>query len=72
MADKWLDQHIEKELEGEKRPQLRKILNEGFINSGKSAGHLSIYEKDDERIFYDSYNDRVRCRFDIKDLMSKL
>ena len=80
MADAWLDEHIEKELENAKkllgnidsRLQLQEIIKEGFINTGKTAGYLHIYELEDERIFYDKYKDRVAARFDLRDLMTKL
>jgi len=80
MADRWLDEHIEKELKNaerqlgnlDSRMQLKEIIKEGFINTGKTAGYLHIYELDDERIFYDKYKDRVACRFDLRDLMTKL
>ena len=80
MADAWLDEHIEKELENAKkllgnidsRVQLQEIIKEGFINTGKTAGYLQIYELDDERVFYDKYKDRIAARFDLRDLMTKL
>jgi hypothetical protein len=80
MADKWLDEHITKELENAKktlgnldsRMQLQEIIKEGFINTGKTAGYLQIYELDDERIFYDKYKDRIAVRFDLRDLMTKI
>ncbi len=52
--------------------QLQQIIKEGFIDSGKTSGYLQIYEKDNERVFYDGRKDRIACRFDLRDLMTKL
>ncbi len=80
MTDKFFEEYTKKELELaeeqfgnlDKKMQLQDIIKEGFINTGKMAGYLHIYELDDERVFYDKYKDRIACRFDLKDLMTKL
>ena len=80
MADRWLDENIEQELKNaekqlgdlDRKMQLQEIIKDGFFNTGKQSGYLHIYEKDNERIFYDKYKDRIAVRFDVRDLMTKL
>ncbi len=75
IADRFFEEHIEKELDvarDNQQIQLQQIIKEGFVNSGNVIGNLNVYEKDNRRIFYDSYNDRVRAEFDIRDLMTKM
>ena len=55
-----------------KRKNLAKLLDEGFTDTGKTAGVYQIYEKKTIHAFYDKYKDRVICKFDLNDLMTKL
>ncbi len=47
---------------------LNKILEEGFTKSNKTCGHYDIYEKKNERIIYDSYNNKVVTRYDLQEI----
>lgn len=55
-----------------KRKNLIKLLEEGFIDTGKFCVTYNIYELGTTRAFYNKYKDKVVCRFDINDLMEKL
>ena len=55
-----------------KRKNICKLLDEGFVNSGKTSGTYHIYEKETLRAFYCEYKDKIICKFDLNDLMNKL
>jgi len=70
MGDRWLNEHIEIELKkAEGKPNLQEILKEGFFDTGNIVHTYNLYELDDERIFYNKYNDMIVSRFNIVDLM---
>lgn len=55
-----------------KRKNLCKLLNEGFVDTGKFAGAYNIYELGTTRAFYYKYKDKVILKVDLNDLMTKL
>jgi len=55
-----------------KRKNLCKLAEEGFVDTGKTAGMYNIYELGTIRVFYNKYKDKIVCRFDLNDLMTKL
>ena len=55
-----------------KKTNLTKLIQEGFVDTKKHAGVYNIYELGTTRVFYNQYKDKVICRFDLNDLMTKL
>ena len=70
--DTWLEEYVEQEIalaKADGKPNLMKILDEGFIDAGRKACKYDVYEKDDERIFYNGRKDKVILRFNVYKLM---
>ena len=52
-----------------KRKNLIKILEDGFVETGKHSGHYKIYSKEKDIILYDPLKDKKIAEFNLNDLM---
>ena len=69
MADRWLDDHIEIELN--KPLILTRLLDQGFEKYGYQ-GSNDVYKSKDDLVLYNPYQDEVVCKWNLNDLMEGL
>ena len=65
MADKWLDQHIEIELNKQKST-IDKILEAGYIKADTNLRHFDVYEKGTKRLLYRLSDKTIDMIYDAK------
>ena len=67
MAERWLDEHIEIEL-NKPRTVLDKILADGFVKTGLELRHFEVYERGNERLLYNKKDEVIDMIYNMKDV----
>ena len=73
MADKWLDDYVEIEL-NKLRPKLilDKILESGYVKVDMGLRHFEVYEKGNKRLLYKISDGTIDMIYDTKKVFGRM
>ena len=76
MADRWLNEHIEKELKKHSKQKQKSILDtileKGYVKIDTNLRHFDVYEKGSKRILYSPSKKEIDMIYDTKKVFERI